>query len=399
MVDVGAVARKARRSQTDCSGTLSAKLIELHIRPADDYALADYEAFCSNATHAQAQHPLWVRAWITATGADVIVVSVQNEGRPVLMLAIEVASVGPFRIAGFLGGPHANGNFPPFSTAGGHVIGRTELETIRDAISNARPDIDLICLERQVLELRGTENPFAPYATMRSANIALATDLTDGMDAMLARMNGKRKRKKLRYTANKFQEAGGHRWIEANSPEEVETLLTAFFEMKAMQFRKRGIVDPFASKEVRRFFLHLFTDALKQSPAPFVLQAVEVGGEITGVNGYSVTEHSLICEFCAIRDGDAALSPGFYLDYVAMEEACRRGKAIYDFSVGDDDYKRSWCDIETVQFDLLLPLNVKGRVAATVKIARARAISAIKSNRQFWTLAKVLRKRVVGRRD
>lgn len=399
MVDVGAVARKPRQLRPDVNGVHSANPMDVDVRPADALALADYEAFCSEATHAQAQHPIWIRSWIKATGADALIVSVRKEGRNALILALEVVDSGPFRMACFMGGPHANGNFAAVATSGQPFLTASDIAAIREAISKARHDIDLIFLERQALSLNGRENPLAAHATMRSANIALATDLTGGMDAMLGRMSGKRKRKKLRYNLNKFKEAGGHRWIEAGSPAEVEALLRAFFEMKALQFRKRGIPDAFGTQQVQTFFRKLFTDALEHNPAPFALHAVEVGDRIVGVNGYSVTEQSFVCEFCAIDDGEPGLSPGFYLDYVALEKACERGKTIYDFSVGDDDYKRTWCDIETTQFDLLLPLNTKGRVAAATKILRNRAISAVKSNKRVWTLAKKLREKVAGRSD
>src|SRR5690606_16059520 len=133
-----------------------------------------------------------------------------------------------------------------------------------------------------------------------------------------------------------------------------------------------------------------------QKPAPFVLHGLEVGGRIVGVNGYSITQNSFVCEFCAIDDSEPSLSPGFYLDFVAMEKACEQGKAVYDFSVGDDDYKRTWCDIQTQPFDLLLPLTVKGRLAYAGRLARTRGISAIKSNTRVWTLLKTLRKKVSG---
>ena len=33
---------------------------------------------------------------------------------------------------------------------------------------------------------------------------------------------------------------------------------------------------------------------------------------------------------------------------------------IFDFSVGDEPYKRLWCDIETRHIDVVAPLTAKG---------------------------------------
>ena len=397
MVDIGAVAGSARQARQEAERGIDAGTASAEVRHADDVALATYETFCRKAVHAQAQHPVWVRAWVMATGADAFFVTLRRNGRPVLMLALEVMKEGPFRVASFMGERHANGNFAAFTDRAVPVLSAQEVRTVADAVRAARPDVDLILLERQVPAVDGADNPLSGLRTMRSPNIALATDLAGGMDAVLGRMSGKRKRKKYKLQLRKFDEAGGYRWFEASTPDEVERLISEFYVLKAARFKKRGIPDTFASAEVRAFFRQLFHDALTVSPPPFVLHGIEVAGEIRGINGFSVTDTSLVCEFCAIRDDDPTISPGFYLDYVGIEEACKRGKAVYDFSIGDDDYKRTWCDMETVQFDTLLPLTLKGRLLAATLKARAGAVRLVKSNKRLWATVKSLRTRLAGR--
>lgn len=397
MVDIGAVARSARQARSEAGQGLAAGGLLVELRPADDVALAEYETFCRKSTHAHAQHPVWVRSWVMATGADAFIATLHRDGRPHLMLALEVVRKGPFRVASFLGERHANGNFAALARGARAPLSADDIRALKDALRQARPDIDLILLERQTPDFDGVPNPLAPFATMPSANVSLATDLTGGMDSVLERMSGKRKRKKYKLQLRKFEAAGGYRWFEASTPDEVERLISEFYVMKAARFHKRGIPDTFATPQVQAFFRQLFQDALEHSPAPFVLHGIEVAGEIRGVNGFSVTDHSLVCEFCAIRDDDPTTSPGFYLDYVGIEEACRRGKAVYDFSIGDDDYKRTWCDIETVQFDTLLPLSLKGRALSVGLKARAGAVRMLKSNKRLWDTAKSLRTRLAGR--
>jgi CelD/BcsL family acetyltransferase involved in cellulose biosynthesis len=52
--------------------------------------------------------------------------------------------------------------------------------------------------------------------------------------------------------------------------------------------------------------------------------------------------------------------------------------------------------VETWQFDTLLPLTAKGRVAWACEMARAQAIRLVKSNDALWSLLKQLRTRVAG---
>ena len=394
MVDIGAAAGNARQ---DAERATSAGMVTVDVRQGDDLALAAYADFCAKAFHAHAQHPVWVRAWVQATGADAFFVTLHRNGRPALMLALEVVRRGPFKVAAFMGQRHANGNFAALAPGSGQPLARHETDALMKAVRNARPDVDLVMLERQVPSIDGVDNPFAGLQTMASPNLALATDLSGGMDAVLDRMSGKRKRKKYKLQLRKFEEAGGYRWFEASTQEEVERLISDFYRLKAARFKKRGIPDTFASPEVQAFFRQLFHDALQVEPVPFALHGIEVAGEIRGINGFSITDTSYVCEFCAIRDDDSTISPGFYLDYVGIEDACRRGKAVYDFSVGDDDYKRTWCDIETVQFDTLLPLSLKGRALSGAMKARAGAVRMLKSNKRVWDTVKSLRTKLAGR--
>ena len=66
---------------------------------------------------------------------------------------------------------------------------------------------------------------------------------------------------------------------------------------------------------------------------------------------------------------------------------------VYDFSVGDEHYKRLWCDIEATHFDVSVPLSVKGHVLAGLSRGKTRLKTFVKRNQFIWGLTKRLRKR------
>lgn len=364
------------------------------VTPANEPALRDYEEFCRNALHGPCQHPIWVRSWITTTGADIVIVTLSQGERPRLKLALEVVRKGPLRIARFIGGNHANGNFAAMD----RQMQSLDIKPsgLRAALRKARPDLDLVLLSRQNPRFEGYDNPLSALATMQSPNISLAIDLSGGFEAVLSRHNAPRKRKRHNYQVNRFKRRGGHRLIEASTPEEVETLMATFFRLKGASLRSQGISDPFAPPEIRAFFHMLFRKALEEGEPPFVVHAVEVNGEFAAINGQSVTRETVICEFGTYSDTDPKASPGHFLDYSNIQQACEQGKLIYDFSVGDEDYKRSWCDIETWQFETLVPLSISGHVLALYERVRAAAVMRLKSNHELWAFAKRLRERIGG---
>ncbi|RWD92752.1 GNAT family N-acetyltransferase [Mesorhizobium sp.] len=364
---------------------------------SDGAGLADYAQFCASALFAPAQSASWVRNWAAETKADMVVATLNAEGRPVLVLALEVVRRGLFQVARFAGGRHANGNFPAADQRSLQRIDGSAIRSLLSAIAKARPDIDLVALERLLPDLDGVANPLAALPNFPSPNLALAVDLDGGFDALLSRASGKRKRKKHRSQTRKFEAVGSFGRIEARSREEVDRLLDAFFDMKEVRFAKMGIANVFGGAEVRAFFRALFADALAEQRPSFLLHGLEVAGKPRAVTGSSRSGKRLICEFGAIAEDDLAFtSPGDFLFFDNIQEACELGFDVYDFSVGDEPYKRLWCDIEVQHFEVLAPLTLKGRALATGLRQGARAKAFIKNNPTVWKLTKMLRRKAAG---
>lgn len=399
MVNVEATGHPARpllRSAATAAPSTGETVIR--VSGAHDMALDDYAIFCAHAVHGAPQHPVWINAWKEATGADIILVTVERAGRPAFALALEVADEGFCRVARVPGGRHANGNFIATARDAGGALTRAEGARLAEAIRSARPDIDLIAIERQNPRQEGLDNPLGGLSPVRSPDVSLSFSLEGGFDATIGRQDGKRKPKKHRAQQRKFEQMGGYRVYAAGTPEEVETVIATFFTIKRERLLKAGIADAFAAPEIQAFFRKLFTDALDARPLPYQLHALEVGGEIRAINGSSILADSVVCEFGGIRDDEPGTSPGFFLEFDCIREACEAGKGVYDFSVGDEPYKRRWCDIETWQFDTCMPLGVKGRLFLLKKRTRDGLVGLVKSNDRLWSAVKRLRAGLANRK-
>ena len=350
--------------------------------------VSDYARAVAGLPVAPAQSPGWVEAWSAVSGEDCFVARISGEDGASLVLPLEVVKQGPFRVARFMGGSHAAANFPAASG-----VGPFSAAAIARAVAAARPGVDLVRLERLLPRHLGHANPLAGLPRTDSPNISLAAGLEGGFEALLDRVSGKRKRKKHRAQGRKFEAAGGWRRFEASSGQEVDEVLAQFFAMKTARFRRMGVADVFGDPAIRSFFRTLFTRALDQSPRPFVLHALEVGGTLRAITGSSHAGDRLVCEFGAITEDELAFaSPGEFLSYLNIRDACEQGYSIYDLSVGDEPYKRLWCNIETQSFDVMLPVTAKGRALAAGLHGATALKRRIKQNRVLWDLAKRLRR-------
>ena len=359
------------------------------LRPFNAAARADYAAFCKGKLHSTPQNPAFVEAWGECRDADLVAFELTQGGATKFMLVVEIVKDGAATVARYPGGRHANGSFPAFTE--GDLTGIRD--QLRQTLAKARPDVDLLLLERNEAERVGVANPLYGEGCTQSPNVALAVDLAGGFDEVLGRTSGKRKRKKHRSQTRKFEAAGGHRRFVATTPDEADRLLGTFYDMKAARFRQMGVTDVFAAQAVRDAFRRLFVGALGKSQPDFMLHGLEVGGVLRAVTGSSISGDRLTCEFSAFADDElAGASPGDFLFFENIREACENGMAIYDFGVGDERYKRQWCDIESRHFDLHLPLTARGHAVSAIGRMTGAVKRNIKENQAVWSLLKRARR-------
>jgi CelD/BcsL family acetyltransferase involved in cellulose biosynthesis len=83
--------------------------------------------------------------------------------------------------------------------------------------------------------------------------------------------------------------------------------------------------------------------------------------------------------------------PGAAHLHELMRYAIERGCDAFDFTIGDEPYKRDWCDTELKLYDHIAAVTPRGwLVAAPVMLAR-RAKRAIKQSPLLWRLVTRLR--------
>ncbi|SPL65027.1 GNAT family N-acetyltransferase [Ochrobactrum soli] len=350
------------------------------------------------ALHGAPQSFAWIDCWHRCVNTDCFVAGIFDAERPVLLLPLEVIRQKGMTIARYPGGSHANGNFPWLAAARSSAVNRKALDRLIAAICKARPDIDALALTRQLDAVDDIDNPLFTLGQKRNPNPVLMVSLDGGFDAVLNRTNRRRRLKKHRQHERRYQEAGGWCIEQPQTQDESDRVLDLYFAMKAGRFRQMGISDPFASKAVQTFFKALYGQALT-APAPICeLRFLEVGGIIRSIVGKNLTATGPTAEFAAIADDDMVhASPGEFLFFEDIKRCCNAGYAVYSFGVGDEPYKRDWCDIELEIFDTVLPLSAKGRLFGALQSLRSAVASTIKRNPRLWRLAKRIRARLARR--
>jgi len=170
----------------------------------------------------------------------------------------------------------------------------------------------------------------------------------------------------------------------------VTETLDAFLALKAERFRQAGVVNVFGDAPTQAFFHALFGSGV---PA-FELHALTVGDVPAAIIGCTIHDGRLTVEFGTFDARFAHAGPGEMLFFSAIAHACARKLAVFDFGIGDEPYKRAWCDIETTHVDTALGLTPAGRASAVAQLARSRGVRFVKSHERLWALTKAARKRL-----
>ncbi|MGO4440617.1 GNAT family N-acetyltransferase [Rhizobium sp. RAF56] len=337
----------------------------------------------------------WCAAWVAAHGRPLAILHGTLCARSAFILPIEIIRRPMLMRAEFIGAAHSNINTGLFSREFTASAGDMPLQSrLADAL---RGKADLLVLRNVPFAWRGQASPLAALPAVETHNRAFQLPLLGSMEETLAQVNAKRRRKKYRQQTRVLEEAGGYEHVIPTSAEEQRAMLDLFFRQKSERFRAAGLPDVFRTAEIRDF-LHRLLDCRNETH-PY--EALELHGlrlkgrhegDIAAVAALSRKGDHVICQLASIDESlYPEASPGELLFWLMIERAEQQGARLFDLGIGDQRYKRSWCPVETVQHDVILPISAIGRAAATAARGATYAKAALKANPRLYRLLQRLR--------
>ncbi|MBC2773560.1 GNAT family N-acetyltransferase [Rhizobium sp. AQ_MP] len=339
----------------------------------------------------------WCRAWVETHGHPLAIVEARLNDTVAFLLPLEIERHYFVRSAQFIGSAFTNFNSGLFSaafrSAAPQIAGR-ELEAL--LIGVLRNHADLLSLTNMPLDWRGERHPLADLPHVLNQNASFQLPLAPTMEDTIAQLNAKSRRKKYRAQLRKLEAVGGFDHVRPKQPGDQKALLELFFQQKAQRFATVGLPNVFQPAETQAFFHMLLERNQGTTDVPLELHAIRLKGEhdgkIAAITGLSRKGDHVICQFGSIDDSlMAEASPGELLFWLVIEQSALDGAALFDFGIGDQDYKRRWCTIKTVHHDVLVPLRPAGHLAAMTHRSLTRTKSFIKGNPHLYALIQRLR--------
>lgn len=313
-----------------------------------------------------------------------LALALDAEDRPLCLLPLGKFTRGPFYVASFLAGKHANYNFGLWRR--GETFSRGFASQLFAELAEAEPSLVALELHNQPYTWHGVDNPLLAFPHQPSPSAGYRLRLGESGEAVLLRQLTSSYRGRIRSKEKKLAKLPGYRYLVAESAEEIARCMDAFFAQKRAYMATMKIPNPFDEPEVEAF--------LREAAAMKVLEihALECDSEVLAL--YAAMKDgrrlsTMISSYTASEN--SRWSPGIITLSHAVTNAATRGLEIMDLGVGDAEYKRVYCDEREELFDSFIPLSPKGQAIVQILRAQGGLKRFVKATPALWKAAKTVR--------
>lgn len=361
---------------------------------------AEWKAFERQADCTVFQTYGWLSKWQqhigTRTGTSPAIVFGRDAGGNlcfIMQLAIERR--GPIRRLTWLGSELCDYNAPLLA---GNFSQRVEParfvglwnEIVGLLRGQAQFGFDLIDLQKMPETVGAQRNPFLSLSTQPHPSGAYIATLADDWEKFYAAKRSSSTRKRERRQLRHLAEHGEVRFVDVQEPKDIARTLNELIAQKSRAFARMGVENIFARPGYREFFLDVATD--HNVGALTHVSRLDVGAISAAANLGLTFRDCYYLVLSSYHDGELArFGPGRAHLHELMRHAIQRGFARFDFTVGDEGYKRDWSDTELRLYDYLAAETVAGWLVVALTSAYRRTKRVIKQSPILWTAFSRLR--------
>ena len=235
------------------------------------------------------------------------------------------------------------------------------------------PKADLVHFDKLPARHEGLDNPVMGLGGASVMKLgAWALKLPEGWLDYQAIL-GRKARRDLRRKARKLASTARMKVFLARRGEDAGRLMDSLRRMRAERFRALGRADALGGDAAHAFYRGLAESGAGGMP---MLSAMKVNGEVCAIVFGLLRGARFYMLALTFAHGDRELakcSPGLVLVHETMAELHKHELKTYDFTIGDEYYKKLFKARRFELFEILQPLSARGKLFAMTHKARRRA--------------------------
>lgn len=375
----------------------AAALGDIRIAVYEDLAAIEREwrAFEPHADCTAFQSFDWLATWQRHIGMrngvqPAIVVGRDGGGAGAILflLPLAVGSAGLVRELTWLGSELCDYNAPLLAPTFSGRIDRAGFLTLwqditRSLQAHPRLRYDVIAFAKMPETVGTQQNPMRYLGGTINPSGAYLTHLTSPWDAFYTAKRSSATRRRDRTKRKKLSECGEIKFINPASDDDILNSLDTLMAQKAKSFARMGVGNLFAKPGHADFYRAIATDPATKHVVH--VSRLDVGATAAAVNLALIHRGRYYHLLASYTDCDLSrFGPGAAHLHDLMHYAIDRGCNIFDFTIGDERYKRDWCDTELKLYDYIAPVTWRGALVALPMLAAQRIKRWIKQTPAAW---------------
>ena len=244
---------------------------------------------------------------------------------------------------------------------------------------------DAVSLIKMPETVGAQRNPFVELGTTINPSGAYLTRLTGTWDDFYKERRSAETRRRDRNKRKRLSDLGALRYATLADPAAADTALTTLFRQKSAAFARMGVPDIFARPGHAAFFRAIAADPANRD---FVhVSRLDVGDTPAAINLALVFNGSYYHVLASYDPGPVSrFGPGVAHLHEMIAYAIGRGCTTFDFTIGDEPYKREWSDTTLVLHDWRAATTWRGAAVTFPAKAWARIKRTIKQTPFQWDL-------------
>jgi CelD/BcsL family acetyltransferase involved in cellulose biosynthesis len=215
---------------------------------------------------------------------------------------------------------------------------------------------------------------------------AYLTHLAGDWESFYAAKRSSTTRRRDRTKRKRLAELGEVQLVTPQGKGQVTATLDTLMVQKARAFARMGVANLFARPGYPEFYRGVATEP---ASSPMVhVSRLDVGAVPAAINLGLIHRGRYYHLLASYGDGEASrFGPGAAHLHDLMRIAIERGCGVFDFTIGDEPYKRDWSDTELRLHDHISFASLRGALIAAPMMALRRLKRAIKQTPVLWALA------------
>jgi CelD/BcsL family acetyltransferase involved in cellulose biosynthesis len=331
----------------------------------------------------------WLIKWQQHIGClrgtrPAIVLGRDERGALLFILPLAIETRGPIRRLTWLGSELCDYNAPLLARDfWRHIDDFSELwgKVLRLLRADRRLRFDLVDLQKMAERVGSACNPFLAVMTFPNASSAHVATLGRNWDDYYKQKRSSETRKKERKQLRRLGEIGAVRFVDVKDAVEIGRTIETLMQQKAKTFARMGVENLFARPGYGAFWVDI-ASALRTVTH---VSRLEVGATIAATSLGLTFRDCYYLVLSSYHDGEVMrFGPGRAHLHELLRHTIEHDFRHFDFTVGDESYKRDWADIEVRLHDHLQAATLRGAVIVAMILAFRRAKRLIKTTPVLW---------------